>query len=153
MVCIKKPTLRIAYAKYVDYLRALDLLESKIANGTWPQDLTTKHNPIVSLYFGKSTFHNGYKAAFEKLANYPEMVKWLKHNVDAQDNESGNNSDNNDHDNIDDIAVWGVKKSQYYLTDLQEWLENGGHLVGEEEQKKGKGKAKALSKQSHKKTK
>ncbi|PPQ94523.1 hypothetical protein CVT25_014199, partial [Psilocybe cyanescens] len=153
MVHIKKPGLRIAYAKYMDYLRALALLESKIANSTWPKDLTAKHTPVVSLYFGKSTFHKGYKAAFEKIANYPEMVKWLEHNIDTKDNSDNDNSDDDD-DKVDDVKVWGVKKAQYYLSDLQEWLENEGHLVVEEEsQKKGKGKAKAVSKQSHKKTK
>ena len=64
---------------------------------------------MIEVFVLKSMWFSHYKPAFSKVADYSEMVKWLK---DSDDKGT-------------DLEVWGVKKELYSLMDLHKFVDNG----------------------------
>ena len=129
-------SLPVAYQKFKAFLQATHTLEAMIGKGTWTIQKPTRTD-LIELFVSKSFYHSHYKPHFTKVADYPEMVKWLEGQSD-----------------LVAVDVWGVQKESYSFSDLSVWLENGGKWESdyeEEEDKvmkrsKGKGKAKDLNK-------
>lgn len=90
-----------------------------MANGTWTRAKLTG-TEIIQLFVSKSFFHSHYKKHLSKVSDYPLMVEWLK---------------NTGEDRPADKDVWGMEKSFYNFTNLEEFLVKNNKL-------KAKGKKK-----------
>ena len=113
-------SLQVAYQKYCAYLIACQTLDQMHADKSWRGKKPSK-TELVEIFVSKLFFHSHYKHLFSKVAEYPDMVKWLEGNGD-QDS---------------DVEVWGIEKTVYAYKDLEIWLDNGGTLdVQEKELKK-----------------
>jgi hypothetical protein len=123
--------IRLSYEKYKAYLKASQTL-SKL-EGSWPGKKPSATD-LIEVFVSKSMWFSHYKPAFPKVADYPEMVKWLE------------NSD----DKGTDLEVWGVEKGSYSLLDLRRFVDNGTLA---EKKGKGKGKKKDVSEGSGKQNK
>ena len=134
--------LQVAYQKYMAYLLACSTLDGMVANGTWTIKCPTRTD-LIEVFVSKSFFHSHYCRWFPKVADYPEMVAWLKEEPGSKD-----------------VDVWGVKKASYTFVDLSDWLGNGGKFILDDEDeklekvlKRGKEKEKYLEKRKEKEKK
>jgi hypothetical protein len=128
MLCTGAPLfLQANYIRYLVYLNTCQKFSAIMKAGTWPPGLKTPTSmDIILLFIGKSTWYDSWTKTFPAITKYPEMVKWLKC-------EEGHQSD---------LEVWGSVQNVYHFPDLITWLENGGTLVVEQKEKKGKEKTK-----------
>jgi hypothetical protein len=129
-------SLPLAYQKFKAFLLACHTFEDMVGKRTWTIQKPTRTD-LIELFVSKSFYHSHYKPHFTKVADYPEMVKWLKGGSD-----------------LVAVDVWGVQRESYSFSDLSVWMENGGNWKpdsDDEEDKvvkrcKGKGRAKGLDK-------
>jgi hypothetical protein len=89
-----------------------------VSEGSWPGKKPCATD-LIEVFISKSMWFSHYKPAFSKVANFPEMVKWLE---DSDDKGT-------------DLEVWGVEKGTYSVMDLCNWMKN--QTLGA---KKGRGK-------------
>jgi len=130
-------SLPVAYQKFKAFLLACETLKGMVGNGTWTIRKPTQIE-LMELFVSKSFYHSHFRPNFTKVAEYPEMVKWLEGQLD-----------------VVAVDVWGFQRESYSFSDLKVWLENGGKWESDydddEEDKvmkrgKGKGRAKDLDK-------
>lgn len=101
------------YARYLVFLEAKKTLAAKKKDGLWPAGLRTPtDSDCWALFIGRSTWYDGWNKTFSKLRNFPEMIKWLNNDEDAQQ----------------DRDLWG-KVGTYHFIELVNWIENDGTLV------------------------
>ena len=114
MLCTGAPlSLWANYLCYLVYLETIQKLEDMKKSGTWPAGVRMPTSmDVILLFIGKTTWYNSWIKSFPAVAEYPEMVNWLK-------SEEGHQSD---------LEVWGVVQNAYHFPDLMTWLENGGTL-------------------------
>ena len=124
-------SLQTAYQKYKAYLLASQTVETMMANNAWMIKRPTQTD-LIELFVSKSYYHSHYKRFFSQVAQYLDMVAWLE----------------NQPDQMSDIDVWGIWRTNYTFMDLKVWLKNGGMLESEDEYgEMGKGKGKGLKKE------
>jgi len=128
-------SLQANYIRYLAYLETCQRLATISKAGTWPPGLKKPTSmDMILLFIGKSTWYDSWSKTFPAVAKYPEMVNWLKSEVDRKS----------------DLEVWGDVLGAYHFTDLIKWLDNGGTLVVVEKKGKGKGKGKEKEKEKEK---
>jgi hypothetical protein len=115
--------LRLAYSKYIAYLRAQTEMHRMIHDGTWTLDPVSADD-LVEIFVSKSVYHANYSKLFGKAQEYPQIMSWLR----------------NDNDCSSSYDVFGVQKSLYTFRDLKAVLEGLDPKSGESS---GKGKRKA----------
>ena len=118
----KDAGLRLYYAKYQACLKALDTMQKKFKDGTWPGVKMLSRTSIVEIFVSKTMWHSHVHKYFKNIADYAEMQMWL---------EEGDNAP-------DDMELWGMEKTSYTFNDLAEYLESQDRMKA----KKGKGKEK-----------
>lgn len=121
--------LRVYYAKYQACLKAMDLMQKKFREGTWPALKTVNRTSLIEVFVSKTMWHSHVHKYFKKIGDYPQMQIWL---------EGGD-------DTSDDLELWGVKKSSYTFIDLVTYMKEEDKLRA----KKGKGKAKKDEKEGN----
>jgi len=114
------------YARYKALIRAVNEVQNRFENGTWPGVRPTQ-TEVVEIFVSKSQYHDYMTKGFDDISNYPVLKEWL---------EGGENSPTN-------ISVWGFEKPQYSFNDLMEEKERMGNKKidkGKSKGTKGKGK-------------
>ena len=123
-------SLQANYIRYLAYLETCQKLATISKAGTWPPGLKKPTSmDMILLFIGKSTWYDSWSKTFPAVAKYPEMVDWLKSEINRKS----------------DLEVWGDVLGAYHFTDLIRWLDNGGTLVVVEKQKEGEGEGKDIS--------
>jgi hypothetical protein len=120
----KDAGIKVYYAKYQAFLKAMDIMGTKFKEGLWPAPKMINRTTLIELFVSKSMWHSHVNYYFKNIADYPEMQMWL----DGADGAP------------DDLELWGVKKSTYYFTDLAAYLVEQDKLRAQ----KGKGKAQGM---------
>jgi len=87
---------------------------------------------VIELFIGKSAWHNSWTPKFKAIiTKYPQMQQWLEGDVSGPTTKE----------------VWGVADdgSSLKLKDLETWIRNGGILIPQSSNLKGKAKASSSS--------
>ena len=87
--------MRVAYAKYLALLDALDKLSTMSALGTWKHNNTNED--VVEVFVSKSVYFRNHAKVFPLLVHYPAMEQWLE-------NADGASADS---------VVWGNEKHSF----------------------------------------
>jgi hypothetical protein len=111
--------IRVAYAKYVALVEALDNLSIMSASGAWKHNNT--NDDVIEVFVAKSVYFRNHAKVFSLLDHYPPMVQWL---LDAAGAPA-------------DSVVWGNEKHSF--DSLYKIL-----TAKQNEKGKGKGKAKEV---------
>ena len=135
-------SLHLSYAKFVAYNGVIKTLNEKWKKDELPWDWKPTCEHIIEIMQSKTFWYDYIQKYFPHVANYLEMVAWLK---DQEDGPS-------------DIEVWGVQREKYFFGDLKQYLENDGAGLSEEKQdgieskdnRKGKEKKKGKEKEQGK---
>jgi len=91
-----KADLRMAYAKYVALLAALNSMSALVLSGTWTHQ-TVSNDDIIEIFMSKSAYFKNHSKVFTMVDRYPQMKMWLL-------NEDGGPSD---------YDVWGYQKHTF----------------------------------------
>ncbi len=110
------PSLHTAYVKYKALISASKPMQGLRANQEWADHLEQHgidywvpiYVDLVNIFIAKSQFYSGWKTAFNRAPDYPQMKSWL-------DNKSDCDSDS---------EVWGDTKNadDYSFVDLMGWF-------------------------------
>src|SRR5882672_8449030 len=73
--------IRVAYAKYLALVDALDNLSTMSASGTWKHNNT--HDDVIEVFMSKSAYFKSHSKTFPLLDHYPAMREWLENKADA----------------------------------------------------------------------
>jgi len=111
--------IRVAYAKYLALVDALDKLSKMSASATWKHKNT--NDDVIEVFVAKSVYFRNHARVFPLLDHYPPMVQWLLNAVGAPA----------------DSVVWGNEKHSF--DSLYKIL-----TAKQNEKRKGKGKAKEV---------
>jgi len=87
---------------------------------------------VIELFIGKSAWHNSWTPKFKAIiTKYPQMQQWLEGDVSGPTTKE----------------VWGVADDglSLKLKDLETWIRNGGILIPQSSNLKGKAKASSSS--------
>jgi hypothetical protein len=71
--CKKGGDIRVAYAKYLALIDALDKLSTMSALGTWKHNNT--NDDVVEVFMSKSAYFKSHSKTFPLLDHYPAMVE------------------------------------------------------------------------------
>jgi hypothetical protein len=112
--------IRVAYAKYLALLDALDKLSTMSASGAWKHNNT--NDDVVEVFVSKSVYFRNHAKVFPLLVHYPAMQQWLENAAGAPS----------------DSVVWGNEKHSF----------DGLDKILTAKQK-GKGKGKGKGKEVH----
>jgi hypothetical protein len=110
--------LRNYYHRYKACLEAIDLVQRKAQQGTWP-GVKPSNTQIIQIFASKSMWHTYMVPAFESINNLPDVKDWLE-----------------DKEGVMDVDVWGKMKGNYTFTDLKELRERVAQRMGAQD--KGK---------------
>jgi hypothetical protein len=136
---------RVAYAKYLALVDALDKLSLMSASGTWKH--TNTNDDVVEVFVSKSVYFKSHAKIFPLLDFYPAMKEWLeKVEADIEDRTEADIA-------AADAVVWGSEK--HTLEGLRRILttrEKASAVKGkgkgkgkEKEKERGKGKGKEVN--------
>lgn len=91
-----KSDLRMAYAKYVALLAALNSMSGLVTSGTWTHQTVT-NDDIIEIFMSKSSYFKNHSKVFTMVDRHPQMKLWL---LNADDGPS-------------DYDVWGYQKHTF----------------------------------------
>jgi hypothetical protein len=145
-----KGNIRMAYAKYVALLAALNSMSALVTSGTWTHP-TVANDDMIEIFMSKSAYFRNHSKVFTMVDRHPQMKKWLLNAIDGPT----------------DYNVWGHQKHTFdvlraILTPMPpppvDIKGKGKEMVDLDlssppvEKRKKKGAAKALKKKKEKKT-
>jgi hypothetical protein len=111
--------LRIAYGKYLGYLRANATMIKMRNDGSWVGKVP-KGEDLITVFVSKSTWYEKY-VLFGHVEKHPDLQDWLEA------------------DPASTVTFWPEVKTRYTFEDLIDFLVESGDIVVK---KKGKGKGK-----------
>jgi hypothetical protein len=115
-------SLQIAFAKYKACNAAVQVYDTLIADGEWPDDYhRVTVTEIRQLFVSKSVWHAQYALCFQDITSHGDMLAWLENSPTA----------------LDDEELWGEEKAIYHFSDLKEWLKKK-KKANKKEKTKGK---------------
>jgi len=93
--------MRVAYAKYLAVLDALDNLSLMSGSGTWKHKNT--HDDVIEVFISKSVYFRNHSKVFPLLVHYPAMKEWLEKTADTVEVDRA----------AADALVWGSEKHSF----------------------------------------
>ena len=124
------------YQKYQTVLNAVSTLTKLIKSGEWKGRKPAEID-IIDKVVSKSMWYSHHRKLFSKIAQYPDMQKWLRGDDDAPPS----------------YDIWGEEKGSYTWGDLAQWLEEKGKRGKAKQGKAKEGKAKEEKAKEEKKKK
>ena len=91
-----KGNIRMAYAKYVGLLAALNSMSKLVTSGTWTHP-TVVNDDMIEIFMSKSAYFKNHSKVFTMVDRHPQMEKWL---LNAKDGPT-------------DFSVWGHQKHTF----------------------------------------
>jgi hypothetical protein len=120
--------MRVAYAKYLAVLDALDNLSLMSGSGTWKHPNT--HDDVIEVFVSKSVYFRNHAKVFPLLVHYPAMKEWFEKTADTVEADRA----------TADAVVWGSEKHSFdSLRKILTAHQNASTVKGKEK-RKGKGK-------------
>jgi hypothetical protein len=129
--------LRLNYLKYQSVITAHSALGRMVREGKW-QGKKPTDTDIIEMVVSRSMWYSHYKKVFSRVAQFPDMQKWLKEEDGAPT----------------DYEIWGEEgKVHFTFKDLALWLDdsiNKAKRGGRKKKEKGKEKVKEKVKEKEK---